>query len=396
MIKKILKTFAQSSRRGANLNHKNTDIEALRAYAISITFVAHLGYVVPEWYPVLGFFWLGGGVDLFFCISGFVITKSLISKDYSSPAAFRRIFLPFWIKRISRLVPASLLTATSVLIISQVVDISQNFGSPSWVAINWLFSVTSLENIFISYCLQIKKAACMPTPLWHYWTLSLEDQFYFCLPILLLLLKPMGGGILSATIFSLATLQALTVRASPDLLWYIRSDAILFGCTIAMVWHFWPLHTEATLSRLGNRCTQVVSLILLVLLVVGARSAWTQYYMGVVSFTSCLIVFLASRDKAYLTSNRAGRFLLYIGSRSYSIYLVHFPVMGAIRHILSPSGVYVSASMKVMAVMLTLLGTFALAELLYRFVETPFRIRGRGVAEWISSKDLQSTIRARS
>lgn len=112
-------------------NSKNLDIEVLRGVAILITIYAHIGSLLrwlPETYmKSLSYFSPAVGVDLFFCISGYVITKSLYNNSFKDKG-FCFISIPFWIKRIWRLWPSSFLWLLLTLLCARFFNWHNSFN----------------------------------------------------------------------------------------------------------------------------------------------------------------------------------------------------------------------------------------------------------------------------
>ena len=150
------------------------DIQAMRAIAVSMVLVYHL------WPNRL----TGGftGVDVFFLISGFLITSHLLSH----PPTGLRDLLAFWSRRIRRLLPASLLVLFVTLIASRLVAPETQWGNTTRQVkaaalyfVNWRLADDSVDYL---------ASQNAPTPVQHFWSLSVEEQFYFVWPIFILLL----------------------------------------------------------------------------------------------------------------------------------------------------------------------------------------------------------------
>ena len=151
-----------------------TDIQGLRAIAVTMVLLYHL------WPNRL----TGGfaGVDVFFVISGFLITSHLLA----SPPRRGRDLLQFWSRRIRRLLPAALLVLAATLAASRLVAPDTQWGSTAnhvkaaaLYFVNWRLAADSVDYL-------ARENA--PSPVEHFWSLSVEEQFYFIWPILILLL----------------------------------------------------------------------------------------------------------------------------------------------------------------------------------------------------------------
>ncbi|KQY50217.1 acyltransferase family protein [Nocardioides sp. Root140] len=151
-----------------------TDIQALRALAVSLVFLFHL------WPNRM----TGGfvGVDVFFVISGFLITSHLLAH----PPTGAKDLLGFWARRIQRLLPASLLVLALSVVGSRMFAPETEWGSTAaqikaatLYYVNWNLASSSVDYL---------AAEAAPSPVQHYWSLSIEEQFYLGWPILLLLL----------------------------------------------------------------------------------------------------------------------------------------------------------------------------------------------------------------
>jgi peptidoglycan/LPS O-acetylase OafA/YrhL len=360
----------------------NSDIELLRCVAISITVVAHLGTIIPEWVAWTAYFWLGGGVDLFFAVSGFLITGSLLaSPNYGS---LKRFIGAFLVRRAFRLWPAALFWSSATVVYASVFNAHGTFGPQADLVRDWLFGALNVQNLHIWACATTTDP-CQPSAIWHYWSLSLEEQFYFVLPLVLFFVR--GRRTLIVVFLAAAIAQVLSYRPWGTLLWFARTDALLFGSCVGLAWDVygerikhWPIWD----SRGAIMTAALASLVCLVLL---SKPAMSQYYMGFVSISAGVAVFLVSADRRYLTSNAQVRSIAgYIGSRSYSIYLVHLPVLSAVREFSLGADVLSETHGQIVLTIVALALTVLLADLSYRFIENPLRKRGTLLAREYSVK----------
>lgn len=358
---------------------KNLDIEALRGYAIAITVVAHLGTIIPEWHRWLNFFWLGGGVDLFFCISGFLITTSLLEllEGKNSFWSYARVF---WIRRIFRLWPAALFWSTLVLVISANFDLARIIGEHRLVVNSWLYGVLNLENFYIVVCTGTDPN-CRGTPIWHYWSLALEEQFYFILPFVLYFTPRKQWLILLCLL--LAIWQATNIRTWGTLLWFTRSDAILYGTAMALGWRYYSRMLRWALTSWPRWCYQSLVAVFALFLLVCARNDITPYYHGLVAATAGALVFIVSLNRNVITPGPGAKACAaYLGSRSYSLYLVHLPVFYLIRGLLGTDQPDLTWELfRILAGISGVAVALLCAEVSFRLIESPLRLFGRRLAD---------------
>lgn len=189
----------------------------MRGYAILITVVAHLGPIMlSEHRHYLTYFWLGGGVDLFFCISGFVIAKGMLKEKRNE---FLLIYIPFLIRRFFRLWPAAFFWTLMVLLLSIFLNQRGSFDSFENNFITAVSAWFNVVNFRMVSCLYLSYGDCsiVASPLRIYWSLSLEEQFYFVFPILLFFL---GDRRLAILISIAAVIQFFLYRPWPSPTWF--------------------------------------------------------------------------------------------------------------------------------------------------------------------------------
>lgn len=355
---------------------KNTDIEALRAYAIGITFVAHLHGLVPAWGPALTVFWLGGGVDLFFAVSGFLIVQALMrSLDENPP--FATFAVRFWVRRIFRLWPAALFWSTVFALLFVFVIWRGDPALQGFMFKSWLFATLNLENLYIWACAS-SGATCRETPLWHYWSLSLEEQFYAVMPLLLFAVR--RRHLLVLPLLALAAAQSFTVRPWGELLWFIRTDALMYGIVVALLWDSYGETMRRLFAAIPRFAWQAILAAAALALVFLSAPAVSPLFMGFVAMSAGVIVLVTSADRNLITAHpTVRRAALYLGSRSYSIYLVHNPVISIAHAALFRSG-WLDVSQvphQIAAVLAAIGATLLLAEFSVRVIEDPLRRLGR-------------------
>lgn len=343
------------------------DIQVLRAVAILMVLAHHSEALFPNIKPTMFQQGLWAGVDLFFCISGFVIMRSLLRRfpDNLTFANSLNLCSPFWVARFWRIMPSAFLWLIVLVINTWII-------SPERLTATMLDATAALlqvANLHFYNCAINHAGMCGNGAI--YWTLSLEFQFYLLLPLFLLLCpKKYWAGILVL----LLVVQLFIPHAHwTNLHSFIRTESFIFGVLIALL----QSRKEACIvtPRFLTSCwIHYPVFLLLVLLLCVAGNQHAQLIPNSIALTAILsgaLVFIASYNDNYLLSDTwIKRSLLWVGDRSYSIYLLHPIVLGWVCRGMQHSGI--DQERRVYYFLTLLAGTLAvavLAELNYRLIE---------------------------
>ncbi|GAC1535269.1 MAG: acyltransferase family protein [Myxococcales bacterium] len=328
------------------------DIDGLRAIAVLSVLAFHVsGKLLPG-----GFV----GVDIFFVISGFLIT-GLLTKAMDG-GTFS--FASFYTRRLKRILPVYIVVALATLLVSSWLLIPADYILyTTSLAASWLFAA----NIFFSMLsLGYFGQRTEEFPLLHTWSLSVEEQFYFVFPILLLvlfrfsrrrapwLLLALGVGF---TVLS----QSMTEHVRSYFLLSSRAQELIIGALTVFVVRARPVESRrlATGMAVAGMALVVGSLVLI--------DRFTPF-PGINSLYPCLgvalLIYAGGRDHV-LTPVLKSRPLVFVGLISYSLYLWHWPLLAFLRY----RYVDVGLAAKTLAIAFA----FVLAWLTWKYVESPIR-----------------------
>jgi len=362
-------------------------LDGLRAIAVVAVLLYHgqdLSGITTWLEPQGGFL----GVEVFFVISGFLITALLLREhDRQGTIGLR----DFWVRRARRLLPALyvFLAGTIALALLFAHDAfdrirSEILGALFYVS-NWLLIATD-ESYF--------EAAGRPSLFRHLWSLAIEEQFYLVWPLIVLVGLRFGGR---------RTLLALTLAAaagSTALMWmlfdrieqygdvtsvYYRTDAraaaLLVGGALAMVWRPWTREADRPIRmpvRWGIDVLGAAALALVVAMQywftdrVIEWDAYTRLYHGgflALSAATLIVILAVSTPGSALGRVLGNPVMRWIGTRSYGLYLWHWPVFQLTRPRLDVD----IDGYTLLFVRLAI--TCGLVELSYRLIEAPVRQR---------------------
>lgn len=387
---------------------KNEDIETLRAVAIIFTLIVHLGFLLPISSPF--FHWVSNnfdfnsGVDLFFVISGFVIANSLISSDHNNDLPKFKLIYVFWVKRVYRLLPSSILWLGILLLYFSL--ITNDIES---LMIPFVAALFNIMNFYSAHCSSNPgdTAYCGIYYMHgHYWSLSLEEQFYIVFPFILFFLnRKLFIAFLGVAIIS----QFFWQRPFWTYGWFFRTDALCWGFFLALISRY-SVYVKA--GDVFSKCKSLMFCFFMVLIfclafiskkVAGFGGAMETYGVALVAFISAVMVWVSSYDKNYFSFGFGFGFgirkiILYIGSRSYALYITHLILFSIlkesyIRYETNLAFLIDSSSVNYVLFVVGISLTFVLSELTYRFVESPMRDKGRLAAKNIlSDKNSSSTV----
>lgn len=338
------------------------DIEGLRAVAILAVLVYHGGLA---WTP-------GGyvGVDVFFVISGFLIT-SLMAREIERTGRLR--LAAFWARRARRLLPASALVLVFSALVALVwlpVTNRRDFGGDIVAAalyvVNWRLGLREVD-----YMAENVGAS----PVQHYWSLAVEEQFYLLWPLLIVALVALFQarwrlglvlGVGAVTVASFVYALSYSVE-QPGLAFYFSTTriwelgvgallAIAFPALVGLV----PAGVRAALGWLG------LAMIAYAVLRFDHQTVWpgTATLLPVLG-TAAAILAGGGADRRGPRALLGTTPMVWVGALSYSVYLWHWPLLVAAEAMWGP--------LRVRYGLLVMLGSFLPAWLSYRYVENPLR-----------------------
>ncbi|WP_166376004.1 acyltransferase family protein [Aeromicrobium phragmitis] len=345
-------------------------LDGLRAVAVLLVIGYH---AAPQWLP-------GGfvGVDVFFVLSGFLITALLLRELQRDGRVGLRAF---WIRRLRRLAPALVSMVGVIAALTLVVGHEtaaglrrQAFGALTWTS-NWV---------------QIHEGWSyadegLPPVLNHLWSLAIEEQFYLAWPLVFVVLMTLGGR--RAT--RVASVVLVAVSAALFAIWYLTADptraylgldshafGLLLGAALALGRSPHLLRDEATTPARGSaRLSAWGACGLVALGLYAAFVAWDSpvTYVGglVAANVAAAAVVLAAANPTGLARALAVAPLRWLGERSYGLYLWHWPLIVIATRLTPAEHVQLAAWGAVLAAVLA-------AAASYRFLELPMRRDGIG------------------
>lgn len=347
-----------------------TGLDGIRAIAVIMVLAYHLKLALFK----SGFL----GVTVFFVLSGYLITGILISEVEEEGTIDLK---NFWLRRIRRLVPAVMLMAVVIIFVSAVVNrVIFTKGCKDFLA-----SVLGFNNwwqIFnkVSYF----EAAGVPSPFTHCWSLAIETQFYLIYPLILLgiykLAKSRGEGrakrgllfagvtLLLALISVILMIVLFDPQQDASRVYYgtdTRAFSLLFGALLAILWEYRmvPRRLSASVNMVLGSVSFAV-LFVMTIAINGSSNFWYRGGQFVGTILTVLVIYAVSGRKTLLSRLLSHPVLKWIGDRSYSIYLWHYPII-----LLISKGIKASWWITLIELVLSVV----LAELSYRFIETPIR-----------------------
>ena len=339
------------------------EIDGLRTIAVLSVLVYHAEFFIGNHQLLKGGYL---GVDVFFVISGYLIT-SLILNEHRATGTFS--FLNFYERRGRRLLPAlltvmlaSLPVAWLVLMPTQLIDFSKSLISSIFFASNFYWHVTLQEYGAESALLK---------PFLHTWSLAIEEQYYVLFPILLLgiyrFLKTRTLGVLSACLLLSLCLAELINKQFGFYMLPTRFWELLAGALLAHRMVYYPLNKTDTLV---HRVSPFFGIFLITYSVLFIE--FNDKHPGLITLIpvigTVLIIWLANpRDRA--TSILSSKLFVAIGLVSYSLYLWHYPIFAFGRIIRTNPDIYHKLTWFILSGILSFFT--------YKFVETPFRNRTR-------------------
>lgn len=341
-------------------NFRN-DINGLRAYAVAFVVLFH--------FNILGF--NGGfvGVDIFFVISGFLMTKIIVSgiekKSFS--------FLKFYLSRANRIIPALVALCLTIAAIGWFTLSPQeykDFGKHAATSLSFISNVQYLRESGYFDVASHEKL------LLHTWSLSVEWQFYILLPIFLYFIHKIYRSKTALTISFIVlllisfTLSIIVSQINPSAAFYLlptRAWEMMVGGLIYLFFNKTIFTKKVSIS------IELVGFVLIFSSVAffSTTTLWPSYN-ALIPVVGTFLVLLAANNNSLFTNNKIAQFL---GNTSYSIYLWHWPLVFYLGYLeVSHQPFYI-----VSAILLSVLFGW----LSYKYIETPTR-------KWLSNRSIKS------
>lgn len=342
-----------------NIIKYRDDIDGLRAIAVLSVILFHIN---PTWIS-------GGflGVDIFFVISGYLITL-ILAKEVKQ--THKIDIVNFYKRRIKRIVPALLFVMIPTFIVGFLLFTPDNLLGLA-KSINWSFFSAANIYFYSSIDTSYFATGSQELPLLHLWSLGVEEQFYILWPfIVLFILKyvhRIKNQLLIVTLLFVSSLvwAQIIIDANHSFAYYMlftRAWELLAGAGIALLFH-----SGFRIKGLYNELMAFVGLIAITLSFIYISKS--DSVPGVAALPSiigtALLILSGIHQKTYIGQVLSLKLLVAVGLVSYSAYLWHWPILAFLRYSLIEIDLTIS--------IFVLFATFILATISYFFIETPFR-----------------------
>ncbi len=316
-------------------------VDGLRGVAILLVLAFHIRYfLIPSgnalwervYHHVAGIGWIG--VDLFFVLSGFLITGILIQSreraDY---------FRVFYARRTVRIFPLYYLSLAlffgllpALLRMKHPEEVIRNLILPSSQVFAWTY--------VLNWRIGLASFSAVPKFIHHFWSLSIEEQFYLAWPLVIRTVAMRALGMVCAlliglSLFSRMILHHLEYSTAAYVLTFCRLDGLAFGAIVALA-----IRDPRSWSvvRKGAPLLMALSLAGLGVMVVVMRSVHhDNFLMGTIGislwglfFSGFLVILLTAPEGSWLHRTASSRFLQAFGKYSYCLYICHQPLILAL------------------------------------------------------------------
>lgn len=341
-----------------NSKYYRPDIDGLRAIAILLVILFHSGFSIFK----------GGyiGVDVFFVISGFLITSIIDKEIQNKTFSYRN----FYLRRIRRIIPVLVFVMIVITIPAYFILFANNLEAYSRTLLYTLLCSNNIHLYITSGNYFAENSDLLP--FLHTWSLSVEEQFYFILPPFLLVLhkkfNSQKRAIIIYTLCFIALLFSIYQSYSNPSAAYFLLPARLFelaiGSALAMNWN--------NLPKLNQQKNNLLSLIGFLLIIIPAIVLdKSSIFPGINALWPCLgtaLLLFSGQDinkKGLINKLIENKIVVGIGLISYSLYLWHWPIFVFVKYL----GLNLEGTIRILAIALT----FVLSYLSWKFIEQPFR-----------------------
>jgi peptidoglycan/LPS O-acetylase OafA/YrhL len=344
---------------GPNKTNYRADIDGLRAIAVLSILAFHVdSSVLPGGYI---------GVDIFFVISGFLITSIIRGEMESGTFTFRQ----FYLRRPRRIAPAYFATIAATLAVGSLLLLPSDL---LLLARSALWSLLGVPNFY--FWQHIDTGYFAPSsdqiPLLHLWSLGVEEQYYVLWPITAyILFKLSSSRLWTASALAVIIVASFAwaehaLAADPAFAFYMlptRAGELAIGAIL-------PCFTNSRATTMRRHTSEILAFVGLgiiagALLLLEPTSRFPGYNALFPCIGTALLIHAGTSGRNAVTAPLRWAPVVQVGRMSYSLYLWHWPVLAFLRYFYTD----LDAKRSIAA----LAATFALATFSYLFVETPFR-----------------------
>lgn len=332
------------------------DIDGLRAVSVLCVIFYHLGISIFS----------GGyvGVDVFFVISGYLITHIVYTEVKLKKFSFRK----FYVRRISRLLPALIVVIFFTLIFGFIFYTNQEFDS---LGKEVFFSAFGFVNILYAQGVDYFASNTEVKPLLHLWSLGVEEQFYLFWPLILIIIGSFNKFLFFMVIlvlfvfsFVISSFAAIDDKMAAYYLTQYRAFELMVGAILAII-----LQEKKNIQQLSSKYSEALSItgILLILVPVFTFNSST-IFPGYNALIPCLgaALLIFSLPHSFINRILSHRVFVFIGLISYPLYLVHQPIISYVKFFNLDLN-QVTSNLLIISL------SIFLAWLIFRYIELPFR-----------------------